>query len=335
MNFFRPLAVLCCLSAALIAVAQPPATPATAPSAPASAADPLPPANPRYFDAKTPTLDTVNAFLKALWGYDTNRLWRVMAIQNTPAPGVAKVVVFVTDSSPNAKIASTTFYATPDGGYAVAEGVGVIPFGAQPFSNVRNLLKTKANGAWRGSPTKDLELVEFADLQCPHCKEAQPTMDKIVNDFPKAHVVFQLFPLVDIHPSAFKAAAYGVCVQGKSNDAFFKYADAVFSTQEALTPLTESTVLRAAVVQAGLDPAVIAACADTQATKDAVNSDIELATQVNVDQTPLLSVNGRMLPITQLPYEELKKIIEYQAGLDHVETGAASHTSASATAGAK
>ena len=31
----------------------------------------------------------------------------------------------------------------------------------------------------RGGASKDLELVEFADFQCPHCKEAQPTIDKI------------------------------------------------------------------------------------------------------------------------------------------------------------
>ena len=48
-------------------------------------------------------------------------------------------------------------------------------------------------------------LVEFADLQCPHCKEAQGTMDSMVKDFPNARVVFQSFPLVEIA---------SVCVQG-------------------------------------------------------------------------------------------------------------------------
>jgi hypothetical protein len=43
-------------------------------------ADPFPAANPKYFTAASPTVDTVNAFLKALWGYDSNRIWRVEAI---------------------------------------------------------------------------------------------------------------------------------------------------------------------------------------------------------------------------------------------------------------
>src|SRR5271163_4813736 len=66
-------------------------------------ADPFPPVNQKYFTASTPTVDTVNAFLKALWGYDPNRIWRVEAIQATPAPNVSKVVVFVSDKSANAK----------------------------------------------------------------------------------------------------------------------------------------------------------------------------------------------------------------------------------------
>jgi Thioredoxin len=305
---------------------QAPASLGPVPSAPAAPADPLPPANPKFFTAPSPNVDTINAFLKSLWGFDPNRVWRVMAVQTTAAPNVTKVVVFVTDKSPGSKIASTAFYVTPDGKHAIGEGAGVIAFAANPFADVRTTLQDRANGATRGAAGKGLLLVEFADLQCPHCKEAQETMNNIVKDFPDARVVFQLFPLVDIHSSAFKAAAYGVCVQKQNNDAFFKYADGVFDTQDAITPGTEDTVLAAAVTRAALDPAAIAACAATPATKDIVTADIKLAEDVGVDQTPLLSVNGRLLPITSLPYETLKQIIIFQAAMDGVPTGASAET---------
>ena len=136
-------------------------------------------------------------------------------------------------------------------------------------------------------------IVEFADLQCPYCKVAQTTMDQIVKDFPAAHVVFQQLPLVDIHASAFKAAAYGVCAQKQGDNAFFKYAAGVFDTQQGLTPATDDTLLKAAALRAGLDGDAIAACSKTQATKDIVNADIKVAKDVGINQTPVLVVNGR------------------------------------------
>jgi len=288
---------------------------------PTTRADPFPPVNQKYFTATSPSVDTVNAFLKSLWGYDPNRIWRVEAIQTTAAPNMSKVVVFVSDKTPNAKVQPTAFFVTPDGKHAVA-GDAVIPFGATPFAEVRSMMQTRADGATRGATGKDFMLVEFADLQCPHCKEAQQTMDQLAKDFPNARIVFQSFPLVDLHPFAFKAAAYGYCVQKQKNDAFFVYAGAVFDGQAALTPETGDATLKGAVTKAGLDPAAIDACAATQATKDQVNASIKLATDAGVDQTPMLAVNGHMLPLTGIPYETLKNIISYQASLDGIHASA-------------
>ncbi|WP_263384678.1 DsbA family protein [Granulicella arctica] len=286
------------------------------------AVDPFPATNPKFFTATSPTTETVNAFLKTLWGYDSNRIWRVAAIQTTAAAGVSKVTIFVTEKTPNAKIQTTSFFVLPDGKHAIADQSGVVNFGATPFADLRKTLQDRADGPSRGPASKELLLVEFSDLQCPHCKEAQGTMDQLVKDFPNARVVYQNYPLVDIHPSAFVAAAYGVCVAKQKNDAFFPFAQAVFDTQAMLTPEDTKKTLDAAVTTAGLDPAAIATCAATPATKDEVNSSIKLAQDSGIDQTPMLSVNGHVLPLGGIPYETLKQIVAYQAELDGVTTGA-------------
>jgi len=306
------------------AAAQQPAAPLQLSNLdPTTKADPFPAVNPKFFTASSPTVDTVNAFLKTLWGFDPNRIWRVEAIQTTAAPNVTKVVVFVSDKSPNAKVQPTAFFVTPDGKHAVA-GEAVVPFGATPFADNRKLLEEHADGATRGAASKNLLLVEFTDLQCPHCKEAQTTMDQLSKDFPNARIVAQSLPLVEVHPFAFKAAAYGYCVEKQKNDAFFPYAAAVYDAQAALTPETGDQTLKSAVTKAGLDAAAVDACAGTQAIKDEVTASIKLADQVGVEQTPMLSVNGHLLPLTGVPYETLKKIIAYQASLDGVSTGSAS-----------
>jgi protein-disulfide isomerase len=312
--------------------AQPSAAAALAPPAPTPvpvAVDPLPRPDPRYFTATSPSLEVVNSFLKQVWGFEPERLYRVMAIVPTAAPGVAKVTIYVTTKAADAKIQPVDFFVMPDGKHAVAGG-NLVSFGAKPFADTDVLLRAKADGPTRGASNNALELVEFADLQCPHCKEAQPIMDQIVKDFPKAHVVFQLFPLVEIHPSAFKAAAYAVCAQKQSNDAFFKFISGVFDTQEGLSPTSDDTLLKAAAIRAGLDAPTIASCASTQATKDILNADIKLAVDAGVQETPTLSVNGRLLPITTIAYDTLKKLIQYQATLDGVDSGATAETLAPA-----
>jgi protein-disulfide isomerase len=298
---------------------------------PSSHPDPFPPVNPKFFTAASPTVDTVNAFLTALWGYDANRIWRVEAIQSTPAPGVSRVVVYVSDKGPNAKVVNTIFFVTPDGKHAIAGGEGVINFGATPFAEARKILQDRADGASRGSSSKDLMLVEFADLQCPHCKEAQATMDRLAQDFPNARIVFQNMPIPELHPYAVKAAAYGYCVTKQKNDAFFTYAAEVFDKQAALTPDTGDQTLKDAVTKAGLDPAAIDACAATDATKNAVQASIQLGRDVGVEQTPLLAVNGHVVPLNGVAYETLRSVIAFQAVQDGVSTGAAPAPAASSS----
>jgi protein-disulfide isomerase len=321
-------------SACTLAQTPAPATPApAAPAAPLklyslnsdTQADPFPPVNPKYFTADSPSVATVESYLKTMLGFDANRIWRVAGIQKTPAQGVSRVTALISERGPNAKVLSAIFYVLPDGKHIISsDAQGISPFGAAPFADNRAMLQARANGPFHGSAAKDLELVEFADLQCPHCKDAQATMNKLVQDFPKAHIVYQSFPLVDIHPYAFQAAAYGSCIAKQSNDAFFTYAQAVYDTQGALLPDSAEQTLKAAVTKAGQDPAAIAACAAGDAAKADVDASVKLATDLGVDSTPTLSVNGRMLPITSIPYETLKSLIVFQAGLDGASAAAVS-----------
>ena len=61
-----------------------------------------------------------------------------------------------------------------------------------------------------------------ATCSVPHCKEAQPTLDKLMAEDKNVRVVFQSFPL-PMHDWAAKAAAYADCVSRSSNDAFWKF----------------------------------------------------------------------------------------------------------------
>jgi len=294
--------------------------PAQQPSAPAPTGPPVfPKPDPKNFTATSPSKEVIDSFLQASWGYDPERMWQVQGILKTAVEGVSKVVVYIGDKSGKQKPTAFLFFVLPDGKHIIA-GDDVYPFGDHPYAANRALLQQNANGPYRGSASKDLELVEFADFQCPHCKTAQANMDKLVADFPKARIVFENYPLENIHPQSKKAANYAVCVAKLGGStAFFQFADAVFEGQDGLaTPDGTTLTLNSAVTKAGQDPAKVAACADTPATAQEVAASVKLAQDLNINETPMLMINGRQVPIGGIPYETLKNIIAYQAKTDGV-----------------
>ncbi len=290
-----------------------------APAAPAPTGPPtFPKPDPANFTATTPSRAIVDAFLNTSWGYDESRIWQVEAILKTQEEGFSKVIVFVGDKNGKDKPFRFPFIVLPDGKHMIF-GEDIYPFGDHPYAEHRAMMQERADGPYRGSAAKDLEIVEFADLQCPHCKAAQANMDQLAVDFPKARIVFQNYPL-PMHPEAHRAADFGACVakQGGSS-AFFTYVSSVFDGQDGLaTPDGATLTLNAAVTKAGQDPTKIAACADLPATKATVDASVQLAKDSNINETPTLVVNGRQIP-ANVPYETLKKIVEFQMGLDGIQ----------------
>jgi protein-disulfide isomerase len=315
----------CALVALVFAVplcwaqSEPPSAPAPQqmPSTPAAPAEPqFPPVNVANFDAASPTKADVESFLKTSWGYDPNRVWELYGIQKTTAPGVSKVTILVAEKQSAQQAATLAFFVTPDGKHLITQD-SVLDFGAHPFENNYRLLQQRADGPSRGAAGKQFELVEFADFQCPHCKDAQAIAEKLVQDFPQARFVFENFPLVNIHPEAYKAAVWGACVAQQGNsEAFFKYASTVFAAQNDLAGQGADQALRNAANAAGADPDKIAACANSPAGKIAVDASMHLGQELKINETPTLFIDGRSLPMLAVSYDQLKTIVEYQFSLD-------------------
>jgi protein-disulfide isomerase len=281
------------------------------PAAPV-ALPPLPPPDPANFTASMPTKATVEAFLRASWGYDLNRIFQVQAIQKTQVDGISRVVVLVEEKgTQQTQPSELAFLTLPDGKHLIANEE-ILPFGEHPFENYKSILERDAKGPSRGPANAALQLVEFSDFQCPHCKEAQPTLERLLKDYPQARFVSQVYPLRNIHSEAEKAAETGVCVAKiGGNEAFFKYTDAVYANQAQLTPEGSAQALASAVTAAGVDVAKVKACVAEPSTKAAVDASIQVGNEIGVNQTPLLFVNGRLLPFAGIPYDQLKLIIDY------------------------
>ncbi len=81
----------------------------------------------------------------------------------------------------------------------------------------------------KGPANPKITLVEYSDFECPFCARAYPTVNQILQTYPKdIRLVYKQFPLRQIHPSAQKAAEASLCAldQGK----FWEYHDKLFES---------------------------------------------------------------------------------------------------------
>jgi protein-disulfide isomerase len=251
-----------------------------------------------------PSTQTADSFIKHYFGYNPSFTWKIDSIKASEVPGLAAVMMT---------------YTAGDQPQRMRFG-DAVPFGADPFIDERRALEQKAKGAAEGATKPAVLVVEFSDLQCPHCKAAFPTLRQLAKEEPEARLIFLHFPL-PMHDWAQKAAQYGVCVEQKSNDAFWSFAEAVFNAQDTITAPAADAKLTELATAAGVDGSAIAACAGLPATAATVKRSFELGRELKVDATPTVFINGRRVSsINALPYEELKAIVEFEIKMAH-ETG--------------
>ena len=260
-------------------------------------------------EKKLPSKEDVQASLQRNLGYDSSVSWEILEIRPSIIPGVAEVLVSINKQQPN------RLYISPDGRNAIVVA-DVIPFGPNPFASARAKLQA-ADGPALGPKTPVISIVEFSDLQCPHCKAAQPIVEKLAADFPQVRIVFQQFPLpASLHPWAMKAAEYTDCAARVNPGAFWKYLDAIFENQGSIALATADDKLKELAAAAGLDADKIASCATAAGTEARVKKSMELGQSLDVSQTPTFFINGRrMLRVADIPYDQLKKLVQFE--MDH------------------
>jgi len=252
-----------------------------------------------------PSEETVNAFLHQWFGYDSSLSWKISSIKPSEIEGLSELNVILSGAQGQQTL---KLYVTPDGKHAV--NGEIMPFGAHPFAANQKELERGMNGPSRGPADAPVTVVDFSDLQCPHCKEAHPALEKLMAENKNVRFVFQSFPL-PMHDWAVKAAAYADCVNRSSNDAFWKFIQSVYNAQTDITAANADEKLTGLADSAGVKGADIAACAAKPETTSRVEKSVALGKALDVNSTPTVFINGRKLPA--VPYEVLQKLVDFAA----------------------
>lgn len=255
-----------------------------------------------------PTTAEVESYMKRSFGYDPAVTWQIFDVRASAVPGIAEIIVSVNKGEPYhlyySSIAQTAFVGQ------------VIPFGPNPYASARTKL-AGAFGPSRGEGNPPIQIVEFSDLQCPHCKAAQPIVEKLQTDFPQVRFVFQQFPLpASLHPWAMKAAQYADCAGQMNKTAFWKYIDSIFENQGGIALATADDKLKELATTSGYDAQKISTCAASPETEARIKKSIDLGQSLNVNQTPTVFINGRaVLGLGGISYDNLKNLVQFE--IDH------------------
>jgi protein-disulfide isomerase len=149
----------------------------------------------------------------------------------------------------------------------------------------------------RGRTDAPVTLVEFADFQCPYCRDLKRQLDALPTDIgPLVRIVFKYLPLSE-HLWAREAATIAACGASESTEAFWALGDFFFREQDALTRATIQGVGLSAVRRLpGVDPSKIEACVVDHSADAVLDRDLVLARRLGVTSTPSVSLNGARLP---------------------------------------
>jgi protein-disulfide isomerase len=159
----------------------------------------------------------------------------------------------------------------------------------------------------RGNAQAAVTIVEFADYECPYCKQAADTVKQVLDTYgDQVRFAYRDFPL-DMHPNARPAAEAAHCAgaQGK----FWEYHDQLFASSDL-----SATRLDAVADELGLDRKKFDACMNNDTFVARIDKDLADGSALGIDGTPVFYVNGRLLDGAQ-PFEKFKEIIDEELSL--------------------
>jgi len=189
-------------------------------------------------------------------------------------------------------------------GYVVTRPAKVITLPTAP--------NVAAAGVVAGSPDALVEVVEFADFECPGCGYFatlhEPDIMARLVATGEVRFRFMDYPL-DIHPNALAAHNAASCAdeQGK----FWEMHDRIFQNQERWN--TQATrdpkkVLKQLAGDAGLDVGKWDDCYDSGRRLDQIAANRREGERLRVGSTPSFIIGGQLIP-GSLTYDEMKNYV--------------------------
>jgi protein-disulfide isomerase len=175
----------------------------------------------------------------------------------------------------------------------------------------------KPQGYVMGSPEAPVEIIEFADFECPGCGHfatvTEPDIRERLVATGLARFRFVDLPLTSIHPNTLVAHNAAACAndQGKFwelHDRIF-YGQTEWSTQATGNP---TKVIKGYAKEIGLDQGAFDDCLDTRRHQRQIDANRLEAERLRVQGTPTFIIGNRMV-YAGMSYDVIKAYVDSAA----------------------
>lgn len=250
---------------------------------------------PAQTSTSTPTPDQAQiihsseVFIRNLFTWGPEYKLKLGPLAPSPSPDFFQLPIDVTIKDQDEK---GIFFVSKDGKTFVRGEM--FDMASDPFAANRAKLHIDGNPS-KGPASARVTIVEFSDFECPHCRELHKVLQSVQEHYPQVRLVFKDFPLAQLHPWAETAAIGGRCAFSQSADAFWKIHDQIFDNQDLISTANVWDELVSFAGQAGLETDAFKACLSSPETKQAVEANHADGLSLNVNSTPTLFINGRLL----------------------------------------
>jgi protein-disulfide isomerase len=238
--------------------------------------------------AKSGSLETrVEQYLRNLYAWGPSFDVKVGPSKPSPIADLLEVPVTV---SMGGQSDTAVIYVSKTGNFLIRGELA--DMSADPFADVRSKLHV-GNSPTLGPENAKVTLFEFADFECPSCRQLDLILRELLPSHPEIRLVFKHYPLTDIHPWAMTAATASQCALQQSPAAFWKIHDAIFDAQDVISPSNVWDKMLDLATQQGLNVETFRACMINSETANQVKATIEEGHTLSISATPTTFVDSR------------------------------------------
>lgn len=177
-----------------------------------------------------------------------------------------------------------------------------------------NLKPVASSGYTLGSPNAPVEVLEFADFECPACavfaNVTEPDVRAKLVNTGLIRVRFFDFPINEVHRNSVVASRAAACANESGK--FWEMHDLLFMNQDRWS--SEATSKPGAMMQdfakqIGLDGAKFAECLGSGRHDAEIAGHRDEATKFKVGSTPSFVIGGNLVE-GAMPYDEFKRHVD-------------------------